>query len=1571
MTHDGCGTIARVKKLIAFLSAMMMLLTSIVGMAQPVAAAAGYELQLHLNFNDSTIVDSSGKNLAGTLTGTPSYVDGVSGKAIYFKGNSFIDMGKPAELQFGTNTNFSIAFWIDNKDTSNTNIVSNKDWTTGANTGFAITPWWNSANTDKVNFRAEGKPRLDLFAAPTFANKGWTFMAYTYDRNGMLTVYQNNVKIGELNISSHKDATIDAFNFVIGADGKKNMTFSLKDAKLDEFRVYKGLIDQAEMDKLYMEGLPKLTVNKVETAINDARNGDLEYPASAYDKLEQDLAAFKSGIDSASLSDKYAMVAALETSLAAFQATGISNVVYLDFNDETATDRSGKGNNGVLNGTPTFTEGVVGKAIYFKGNSYIDMGKPAALQFGSNTNFSIAYWIDNKDTSNTAIVSNKNWTTGANTGFAISTWWEQAGKDKVNFTAAGKTRLDTWATTVADKGWTFMVYTYDRNGKLTVYQDNVKIGELDISGVKGASIDALNFVIGTDGAKNLSFTLKDAKLDEFRVYRGIISQSERERLQRDAFAQQLAGKVEKAIEDAKSSGVVFPQSAYDQIEQALARYKANLDTKSAESSKTLMDELTAALQTFEDSPGVAPGPDLLNMDFTQSVGGDSSPSHHTGSAVGTPELYNHPIFAKPVLALDGNASYVRIPHETGLSPKQMSMAVSFSLETLDRAQAIIGKSHESDYSLAFNPISKKLEAMFYIQENAGTEGIVTVDSGKPLEENKIYYALATYDGTTAKLYVNGEETMSRTRTGVIGGALKVDLAIGASANPVGAQNYMNGKIGMVQLYSQAVNAVQAKFMYKQYVRNYSSTVTSIRLDIPSNWVLGQAGQAVVRLIDDSGNNVEAKQQGIVFQSQHPEVAAVNAQGIIVPIAAGKSVITARLGTFSSSVEITVRAKALQYLDLDGPQTMQPGDIAKLQAKFVNNDGSMDSVTSATYSSDNQNVIQVDASGTVIAVGPGTAGVHVEANGLTADLIITVAFTPPVVEPGNPQIVSLQFVGPHTLTVGEKVTTIIQAVYSDHSVAPVNQNVIYRSDNPSVVRIDPATGELTALSPGLARLYATYGGFAVNYSLVVIQNQLPVLQEVRLTAPASIKVGEQISLQAQAIYDHIAPVQITSMANWTVGDSSILSVDSQGKITGLMQGTTVVTVVYQQKVAQSSITVNYTDSGSNGDGGEETSSSANSGGTSGAPISADTKPGTTLVKDEQIQAQTGNIHLDIASDITHVLFPDSASLMAESQVITIQKDKLSLDLNGKWFQSTANKMENKFKGEGKLAVSFPALSEQAQQAWKDTMQHDAGIMSFASLIYDFSAAWEMDNGQKIATALPSGSVQIEFVVPANADKELLGIYQIFQDGSVKYVGGHLTERGIRTTLDENGKYAVMAYNKTFIDVPANHWAYRTIQVMSAKHTVKGVSDQYFQPERSITRAEFVSLLVNSLELKPSKTQKFTDVPASAWYAEYVESAADAGLIDGKGDNLFQPDAGISREEMAVLLVRAYEHKFGKVEIKQAPIFQDMDQTSTWARDSVQIAAQLGLLSGRGNDSFVPSEASKRAEAAQVVMKLQAK
>jgi hypothetical protein len=125
------------------------------------------------------------------------------------------------------------------------------------------------------------------------------------------------------------------------------------------------------------------------------------------------------------------------------------------------------------------------------------------------------------------------------------------------------------------------------------------------------------------------------------------------------------------------------------------------------------------------------------------------------------------------------------------------------------------------------------------------------------------------------------------------------------------------------------------------------------------------------------------------------------------------------------------------------------------------------------------------------------------------------------------------------------------------------------------------------------------------------------------------------------------------------------------------------------------------------------------------------------------------------------------------------------------------------------------------------------------------------------------------------------------------------------LQHLSKYAVLEYNKTFGDVPATHWASRALQVLAAKHMVNGVTDSLYNPSGETTRAEFVALLVRALNLEASAgdVKQFKDVKSDAWYAGSIQAAVKAGIVSGVTADLFAPNAKITRAEMTVLIARA--------------------------------------------------------------------
>ena len=90
-------------------------------------------------------------------------------------------------------------------------------------------------------------------------------------------------------------------------------------------------------------------------------------------------------------------------------------------------------------------------------------------------------------------------------------------------------------------------------------------------------------------------------------------------------------------------------------------------------------------------------------------------------------------------------------------------------------------------------------------------------------------------------------------------------------------------------------------------------------------------------------------------------------------------------------------------------------------------------------------------------------------------------------------------------------------------------------------------------------------------------------------------------------------------------------------------------------------------------------------------------------------------------------------------------------------------------------------------------------------------------------------------------------------------------------------------------------------------VKGVSDTSFAPLRSVSRIEFAAMLGRTLKLTPtlSEAKSFTDVPE--WADREFQALYEAGIIKGREQGVFDPDTQISREHMALMIVRAHEYK----------------------------------------------------------------
>ena len=175
---------------------------------------------------------------------------------------------------------------------------------------------------------------------------------------------------------------------------------------------------------------------------------------------------------------------------------------------------------------------------------------------------------------------------------------------------------------------------------------------------------------------------------------------------------------------------------------------------------------------------------------------------------------------------------------------------------------------------------------------------------------------------------------------------------------------------------------------------------------------------------------------------------------------------------------------------------------------------------------------------------------------------------------------------------------------------------------------------------------------------------------------------------------------------------------------------------------------------------------------------------------------------------------------------------------------------------------------------------------------------------------------------------------------------------------------------FSDMNQAAWADLAVSELSKRGILNGVGDGTFQPQRAVTREEFVKIVVEAFGFGTGAgAANFSDVSAQEWYYPYVASATQLGIVGGTGGGAFGTGRAITREEMAAIICRAADAKGLELKAnKEKQDFTDNNTISDWALDNVYTLQQAGVISGMGDGSFAPAQQCTRAEAAKVVYEL---
>lgn len=291
-------------------------------------------------------------------------------------------------------------------------------------------------------------------------------------------------------------------------------------------------------------------------------------------------------------------------------------------------------------------------------------------------------------------------------------------------------------------------------------------------------------------------------------------------------------------------------------------------------------------------------------------------------------------------------------------------------------------------------------------------------------------------------------------------------------------------------------------------------------------------------------------------------------------------------------------------------------------------------------------------------------------------------------------------------------------------------------------------------------------------------------------------------------------------------------------------------------------------------------------------------------------------------------------------------------------------EDEIKQSKEITFSFKNIDKlELRNELKQFDRIGAGI-DFSIKIDGTSISWNNPDSHVV--------IEIPYTPTSEELKDLDHIVALYIDnnGSVSPIPNSIygTKSGeliFRTT--HSGKYVEAFIHKTFSDISGN-WAQNAIEVLASKGVTNGTSKNLFSPNLKITRADYITMLLAAIGLTAKVDQNFSDIQALNYYYNSVGIAKKLGIVSGVGDNKFDPNDPIKREDMFVMTANALKllgisNSTGtSYDLNK---FTDINDISQYAVESIATLVKSGIVNGKDNNKIDPRNYATRAEAAAVI------
>lgn len=235
--------------------------------------------------------------------------------------------------------------------------------------------------------------------------------------------------------------------------------------------------------------------------------------------------------------------------------------------------------------------------------------------------------------------------------------------------------------------------------------------------------------------------------------------------------------------------------------------------------------------------------------------------------------------------------------------------------------------------------------------------------------------------------------------------------------------------------------------------------------------------------------------------------------------------------------------------------------------------------------------------------------------------------------------------------------------------------------------------------------------------------------------------------------------------------------------------------------------------------------------------------------------------------------------------------------------------------------------------------------------------EVKAGYVLAVPNENYTVSGWTLTPANAAT-------VTRDGNKFFFSDQTADCSLTVSFAES--YCV---SRQFKDLDRSQWYHDGIDYALSHGMFKGIEDDRFDPDGTMTRAMLVTVLYR-LEGSPAilPDTDFSDVPSSAWYSRAVTWGKLRGIIDGVGGGRFAPEEEVTREQAATILLRYTSYKGYPISaFADLSAFRDHGSVSAYAQGAMAWAVAEGLISGIGDQRLDPQGSATRAQLAVILMR----